>query len=201
MNGRPPPLSPTATASRPARPATGLSSFVAALAHPATGFFASLVRTAAVSLATLARPAAASLAVIALLATFPACGPQEEWSPLDGPWDPEHPDAARILEAPDPDSPVDLEMARAGERWYRARGCLACHPVHGSDAVGPALGGIQRRRDYEWFRAMVMRPDSMLRVDPVARELLRIYRVPMPDQGATELETRAMWEYLRGEER
>jgi hypothetical protein len=89
-------------------------------------------------------------------------------------------------------------MAEAGARWYRIRGCLACHPVDGTDVVGPSLRGISLRRDYEWFRGMVMRPDSMLQVDPIARELLEIYRVPMPNQGVDELRTRAMWEYLRG---
>jgi hypothetical protein len=46
-----------------------------------------------------------------------------------------------------------------------------------------------------------MRPDSMLRVDPVAQELLQIYRIPMPDQGVDELRTRAMWEFLRERDR
>jgi hypothetical protein len=126
-----------------------------------------------------------------------ACGAQEDWSPLDGPWDPDHPDAAAILETPEPDAPIDLELAEAGERWYRVRGCLACHRLDGQVAVGPPLDGITLRREYPWYRAMVMRPDSMLRHDPVARELLRVYRVPMPDQGVDELRTRAMWEYHR----
>ena len=132
-----------------------------------------------------------------LLLLAVGCGEQEDWSPLDGAWDPDHPRAEEILAPPEPGSPIDWEMAEAGERWYRVRGCLACHPVHGPDAAGPAMAGITRRRDYEWFRGMVMRPDSMLRDDPVARELLEIYRYPMPDQGVDELRTRAMWEYLR----
>ncbi len=127
-----------------------------------------------------------------------ACGDDVEWSPLDGPWDPEHPEAARVLAPPTPGSATDFEMARAGEAWYRMRGCLACHTVDGRNVVGPSLRGVAERRDYAWFRGMVMRPDSMLRVDPVARELLEIYRVPMPDQGVDELRTRAIWEYLRG---
>jgi nitrite reductase (NO-forming) len=88
-------------------------------------------------------------------------------------------------------------MADAGERWYRVRGCLACHRVDGVDVAGPALNGVTVRRDYEWFRAMVLRPDSMVVADPVARELLEIYRVPMPVQGVSDLHVRAIWEYLR----
>ncbi len=129
--------------------------------------------------------------------SFAGCGAQEDWSPLDGPWDPDHPEAAAVLQPPAPGDPIDREMAQAGEEWYRRRGCLACHTLDGKDVLGPSLAGITRRRDYDWYRGMVMRPDSMLREDPIAQELLRIYRVPMPDQGVSELHTRAMWEFLR----
>jgi len=146
------------------------------------------------------RPALATLCVLIATATF-GCGDGEDWSPLDGPWDPDHPEAAAILAAPAPDAPIDRQMAAAGERWYRQRGCLACHTLEGNDVLGPTMAGISRRRDYEWFRGMVMRPDSMLRDDPVARELLEIYRVPMPNQGVSDLHTRAIWEYLRMRDR
>ncbi len=136
---------------------------------------------------------------LALTLSLPlfACQGDEDWSPLDGPWDPNHPEAARFLEAPVPGTPIHREMADAGERWYRVRGCLACHTLDGTEVVGPSLDGITDRRSYEWFRGMVMRPDSMLRVDPIARELMDRYRVPMPNQGVDELRTRAMWEHLR----
>ena len=137
------------------------------------------------------------LLLLLLLLPAAGCGETEDWSPLDGPWDPDHPEAARILAPPEAGDPIDREMADAGERWYRTRGCLACHRVDGTDVVGPALNGVTLRRDYEWYRGMVMRPDSMLRVDPIAQELAEIYRVPMPNQGVDELRTRAMWEYLR----
>lgn len=142
-----------------------------------------------------ARPSLRPFLLCALLVA--ACGEQEDWSPLDGPWDPDHPEAAEILAEPEPDRPIHREMAAAGERWYRTRGCLACHALEGGDVVGPPMQGITRRREYDWFRGMVMRPDSMLRVDPVAQDLHRMYRIPMPDQGVDELRTRAMWEYLR----
>jgi hypothetical protein len=146
------------------------------------------------------RPALATLCALIAAAAF-GCGDGEDWSPLDGPWDPDHPEAAGILAAPAADAPIDREMAAAGERWYRQRGCLACHTLEGNDVLGPTMEGISRRRDYDWFRGMVMRPDSMLREDPVARELLEIYRVPMPNQGLSDLHTRAIWEYLRMRDR
>jgi cytochrome c551/c552 len=135
--------------------------------------------------------------LVLLLFATGGCDGEEEWSPLEGPWDPNHPEAQAILAPPAADDPIDREMADAGERWYRVRGCLACHRVDGTDVVGPALNGVTERREYEWYRAMVMKPDSMLQVDPIAQDLARMYRVPMPDQGIGELRTRAIWEYLR----
>jgi hypothetical protein len=124
----------------------------------------------------------------------------EDWSPLDGPWDPAHPDAAAVLVEPAPDAPIDHGLADAGERWYRTLGCLACHRLDDRDVVGPSLQRVTFRREYGWYRAMVMRPDSMLRHDPVARGLLATYRVPMPDQGVSELRARALWEFQRRED-
>lgn len=137
------------------------------------------------------------LLALALLAATAGCETREEWSPLDGPWDPSHPEAAAILAPPEPGDPIDPEMADAGEHWYRVRGCLACHRVDGVDVAGPWLNGVTVRRDFDWFRAMVLRPDSMVVHDPIARALMERYRVPMPVQGVSELQVRAIWEYLR----
>ncbi len=140
------------------------------------------------------------LAGVGLLLVAPllhGCGEREDWSPLDGPWDPNHPDAAGFLAEPAVGSPIDREMAEAGERWYRVRGCMACHTMDGSDIVGPSLLGVSVRRAYPWFRGIVMNPDSMFVHDPEARALLEQYPIPMPDQGVDELRTRAIWEYVR----
>lgn len=135
--------------------------------------------------------------LLAILALLIGCGDREDWSPLDGPWDPHHPDAAAILAAPSLDDPIDGELAEAGERWYRVRGCLACHRLDDAVVVGPSLKGVTLRREYGWYRAMVLRPDSMFQYDPIARELLEIYRLPMPIQGVDDLRVRAMWEFHR----
>ncbi|TVP45966.1 MAG: hypothetical protein EA350_07880 [Gemmatimonadales bacterium] len=147
-------------------------------------------------LAPLGRPAAAA-AFLAVIVLAVACDSGEEWAPFEEGWDPNHPMAAQVLAAPDRGDPIDMEMADAGERWFRVRGCLACHRVDGVDVAGPYLNGVTIRRDYEWFRAMVLRPDSMIRMDPVARDLAEIYRVAMPIQGVNDLQVRALWEYLR----
>lgn len=137
------------------------------------------------------------LPVLALVPFLAACDEAEEWSPLGGVWNPDHPEAPAILTPPEPGTPIWGAMAEAGEHWYRVRGCLACHRTDGVDVAGPALNGVTRRRSYEWFRGMTLRPDSMLVHDPIAKDLLAIYRVPMPVQRVNDLHVRSIWEYLR----
>ena len=98
---------------------------------------------------------------------------------------------------PAPGDPIVEEMAADGERLFRAKGCLACHKIQGGPSVGPDLAGVTERRDYPWYHAMVTNPDSMLAMDPIARELLARYRTRMVYQSITEYEVRAIFEYLR----
>jgi len=88
-------------------------------------------------------------------------------------------------------------LASDGERLFRTKGCLACHKIQGGPSVGPDLAGVTERREYSWYHAMVTNPDSMLAVDPIARELLARYRTRMVYQRITEYEVRAIFEYLR----
>lgn len=95
--------------------------------------------------------------------------------------------------------PIDREMAARGEEVFRERGCAACHRLQ-DRLVGPPLAGVTTRRDYGWFRHMVVNPDSMVRGDSTARAMLAEYMVPMPDQGVTDEEARALFEYFRSED-
>lgn len=92
--------------------------------------------------------------------------------------------------------PIDIEMAARGEEVFRERGCAACHRLE-ERLVGPALKDVASRREYGWFRHMVVNPDSMIRSDSTARAMLAEYMVPMPDQGVTDGEARALFEYFR----
>jgi len=99
---------------------------------------------------------------------------------------------------PDPAAPVDSALAARGEDLFTAKGCVACHYVgRGQRLVGPDLLGAPTRRSYSWIRGMVSNPDSMLRSDETAKELLGQYMTPMANQGVTDDEIRAIWEYLR----
>jgi mono/diheme cytochrome c family protein len=103
-----------------------------------------------------------------------------------------------VAERPLPtrDAPVDAALARAGEELFQKR-CVACHKLGPGVAVGPDLSAVFARRDPAWIQAIVLNPDSMLRVDSVARALLYQYQVPMIDTGLSEPEARAVLEFLR----
>jgi mono/diheme cytochrome c family protein len=98
-----------------------------------------------------------------------------------------------------PTGEIDAALATSGEAYFQSRGCGACHMVTDARMVGPGLKGITQRREYDWFMGMVLRPDSMLQNDPVAKQLLQEYGTPMVYMGTTQEEARAIYEYLRRE--
>ena len=60
---------------------------------------------------------------------------------------------------------------------------MACHKLGGGKLVGPDLKGVTARRDETWLKKMILRPDVMVKEDPVAKKLLGELFVPMPNQG------------------
>lgn len=109
------------------------------------------------------------------------------------------PSASETAELPvsPPEGPVDAELAARGEELFRTRGCVACHKVGGGRLVGPDLQGVTERRSFEWTYHMVMNPDSMLKNDSIAGELLGEYFTPMSDQNVQPEQFMAIYEYLR----
>jgi len=79
---------------------------------------------------------------------------------------------------PEVGSPRDSALAQVGARLFRKR-CSACHAITGESRMGPDLAGVTERRDYGWIGAMILRPDSMTREDPVARSLKAEFEVQM----------------------
>ena len=94
---------------------------------------------------------------------------------------------------------INTEAARRGESLFQSKGCNGCHTVGGGRLTGPDLLGVTEQRSLDWFVAMVIDPDSMLREDPAARELFAEYMTPMLSLGVTVDEAGALFEYLRRE--
>ena len=99
-----------------------------------------------------------------------------------------------------PTGEIDQDLAGSGESLFQSKGCLACHTVGRGRLTGPDLQGVTERREYGWMIAMMTNPDSMLKEDPVARQLFAEYMTPMLNLGVTAQDARAIYEYLRREQ-
>jgi mono/diheme cytochrome c family protein len=92
---------------------------------------------------------------------------------------------------------IDARLAELGATVFE-RHCAACHAVTGEPKIGPSLAGVTLRREPAWIRAMVLRPDSMTRDDPVASALRQAIGVQMRVVGDVGPEhARAVLEFLR----
>ncbi len=96
-----------------------------------------------------------------------------------------------------PTGEINAELAGRGEALFQTIGCIGCHTVGGGRLTGPDLQGVTERRSLEWFVAIVIDPDSMLREDPAARELFAEYMTPMMNVGVSADEAVSLYEYLR----
>lgn len=95
------------------------------------------------------------------------------------------------------DGPIDDALADRGEQLFQAKACSGCHTFGGGRLTGPDLAGVTTRREAGWIAAMIQRPDSMLKTDPLARQLLMQYATPMPNLSLSHDEVAALYEYLR----
>ncbi len=98
-----------------------------------------------------------------------------------------------------PTGAIDAQMADQGESLFQTKGCVGCHTVGGGQLAGPDLAGVTTRREFDWFIAMVINPDSMLQNDDTAQELFEEYMTPMMNMGVNRAEAAAIFEYLRQE--
>ena len=103
--------------------------------------------------------------------------------------------APAVTPAPSTDADSE-ELAALGAELFTSKGCPACHTIGGGRLVGPDLEGVTERRSREWIIAMIMHPDSMLRNDETARELLAEYFTPMAPLNITDQQASALHTYL-----
>ena len=90
----------------------------------------------------------------------------------------------------------DQAEAEQGKKLFESRGCTACHTIGKGKLTGPDLAGVSKRRDEEWIKKWLKSPETMLMTDPVAKEMLGVYMVPMPNQGLSDEEIDVIIDYF-----
>jgi mono/diheme cytochrome c family protein len=96
-----------------------------------------------------------------------------------------------------PTGNVDAELADRGQSLFQSKGCIGCHTIGSGRLTGPDLMGVVERREFDWIIAMMTNPDSMVKEDPVARQLFAEYMTPMLNMGVNTDDARAIYEFLR----
>ena len=79
--------------------------------------------------------------------------------------------------------------------------CLACHSIGGGDKLGPDLHQVTQRRDEGWLQRWLKNPDVMLQSDPLAKQLVGKYTVPMPNQNLSDDEIKTYIAYFKWADR
>ena len=98
------------------------------------------------------------------------------------------------------DSRGDQAEVDKGKKLFQEKGCVACHSIGKGKITGPDLLGVTQRRDEEWLRKWLKSPDTMVYSDPIAKEMLKEYLVPMPNQGLTDEDVELLIEYFEFED-
>jgi mono/diheme cytochrome c family protein len=91
---------------------------------------------------------------------------------------------------------MDDALVTDGKLLYEAK-CTACHKID-KKFIGPSPKDILTRRNPAWIMNMILNPEEMIQMDPIAKQLLvEANGAPMANQNLTEPEARAILEYFR----
>lgn len=90
---------------------------------------------------------------------------------------------------------IDPAKAKEGEAIF-TQTCAACHKMD-KRFVGPALGGVTKRRSPEWILNMITNPELMVKEDPIAKALLKEYLAPMANQNVSDEDAYKLLDYFR----
>ena len=95
---------------------------------------------------------------------------------------------------------INKASAAEGKEVFLSKGCNACHTIGKGKLVGPDLLGVTKIREEDWLFKWLKDPDGMLKSDPIAKEMLKEFFVPMPNQGLTDGEINSIISYLKQED-
>jgi len=91
--------------------------------------------------------------------------------------------------------PIDPKMVMKGKDLFNNK-CLLCHELD-QKKIGPPLRNITKTRTPEYIMNLLLNTVKMQQDDPVVKELITIYKVPMTPPDFTPEQVRSVLEYLR----
>ncbi|MBC8021533.1 MAG: multicopper oxidase domain-containing protein [Burkholderiales bacterium] len=91
--------------------------------------------------------------------------------------------------------PTDAAAVR-GKLSFESK-CLACHSIAGGDKLGPDVHKVTQRRDLAWLTRWLKNPEQMVKTDPIGKQMLERYKVPMPNQNLSDEEIRDYIAYFK----
>lgn len=94
----------------------------------------------------------------------------------------------------------DQNSVKLGEETFKSKGCIACHTIGKGKLSGPDLLGVTERREEEWLKKWLKSPDTMVLTDPIAKEMLKEFFVPMPNQNLSDEQIVYLIEYFKYED-
>jgi cytochrome c len=90
---------------------------------------------------------------------------------------------------------INEEFALKGKVIFSKK-CMDCHSLD-IKLKGPALRDVTKRRKAEWIMNMILKPEDMIKKDPVAKRLFAKHIVKMVVKDVTKQDALMILEYLR----
>jgi cytochrome c551/c552 len=91
--------------------------------------------------------------------------------------------------------PVDMKIANKGKVLFNSK-CLLCHDLD-QKKIGPPLRDITKIRTPEFIMNLLLNTVQMQQEDPVIKDLLVTYKIPMTPPDFSNDQVRSVLEYLR----
>jgi nitrite reductase (NO-forming) len=94
----------------------------------------------------------------------------------------------------EPPGPSDAGAAK-GKLAFESK-CVLCHSIGGGTKIGPDLQGVTRRHADAWLTRWLLDTQKMQKSDPVAKQLVSKYRMPMPNPGLKPAEAQDLLKFF-----
>ena len=87
--------------------------------------------------------------------------------------------------------------AANGKKLFTDKACVSCHAIgtEGTSTTGPNLAGVAQKRKPAWLKRWLKEP-SLMKNDPLVREMSAKYHSQMPDLGLKDSEVEDLLTYI-----